>query len=81
MVTGEYQEQGQEQEQYQGQEQHYAGGPYQGYGGDSDGEEMGDEMMGMMPEDGDYSMDAYGDTGYLQGAGGYYDDDPEMAGL
>ena len=37
-------------------------GPYQGY----DEKEDDDEDMDMVPghHDGDYSMDAYGDTGY-----------------
>jgi len=76
MVNGDYQEQmayeGQMQEQ-----QGYTGGPYQGYG-ESDGE---DDDMGMMMEEGDYSMDAYGDTGYLNQGYAYdqqYYADPDL---
>jgi len=76
MVNGDYQEQmayeGQMQEQ-----QGYTGGPYQGYG-ESDGE---DDDMGMMREEGDYSMDAYGDTGYLNQGYAYdqqYYADPDL---
>jgi len=76
MVTGTYEEEGMEQQGMTEQEMPYAGGPYmdQGYG-DSDGDEPYDEMdMG----EGEYSMDAYGDTGYLNGAQGYYGDDPDL---
>ena len=70
MVNGDYQEQmvhgGMEQQGYYDP----GVGPYQGYG-ESDGE---DDDMGMMHmEDGDYSMDAYGDTGYLNQQ--YFNDD------
>lgn len=79
MATGGYEEQ---LDHSQMQEEHqYQAGPYQGYG-DSEGEDDEMGMMGMM-EDGDYSMDAYGDTGYLaQGFGHdgqqYYGDDSDI---
>jgi len=78
MVTGGYDESQDEAMAHHNQEQEltYAGGPYQGYG-DSDEDDMGDEL-GMMGDDGDYSMDAYGDTGYLNGGQPYYGDDPDL---
>ena len=66
-------------------EQHqemYAGGPYQGYADDPNGYSDGEDDGLMMMEEGDYSMDAYGETGYLnqgyQQNQQYYGEDPEL---
>ena len=77
MVTGTYDEQGDIEQHQQEQEMQYAGGPYHGYG-DAVSDDEGDLDGMMMGDDGDYSMDAYGDTGYLNAGGApYYDEDDD----
>jgi len=83
MVTGGYQEQHDQGQMPMEQHQEmYAGGPYQGYADDPNGYSDGEDDGLMMMEEGDYSMDAYGETGYLnqgyQQNQQYYGEDPEL---